>query len=579
MAAVVDRVTSYAFDVCMGKIPAGISQRQACNRHLRDLERQNTEDFPYYWDSEAGQELIEFAETLTIAEGEEPQDLRLYGFQDFIFGSWNGWKNSTGHRRFRTSYVQVARQNGKSLGNAVPTMYYGNFDGYNYPQIYCTATKELQARIVLKECFKFINADPELAGNEYEDGLFTIKDYASKIICNISNGEIRALGRDTKSIDGFRPYFASVDEYHLHKDNQMYKLLADGTKKLKQCLISVITTAGFDLNSPCFALYEYCKKILAGVVADETQFVFICELDKEDDIWDENNWIKANPLWTDQTLESLRAEAIKARAMGGEDLRNFLTKSLNQWVQFADNQYMNLEHWKNCASTKTLEDFKGFSCYAGLDLSSGGDLTSLALIFPYIENYQRKYFVHSHSFIPKNRVAEHVKTDKAPYDIWIRDKLLTVTETLGGIKTDYKYIIKYLANLILDYDLEIKMIAYDPHNASAFLGDLEELGIDSVSITQSARNLNDPTVDFRLEVEAGNVEYNEKNELLTWSVVNAKTVSNSFGEIKLDKDLQTKRIDPVDAIIDGWKLAMSSAVGSVDVTEFTEENFLDKLWG
>ncbi len=575
----VDRVTSYAFDVCMGKIPAGLSQRQACNRHLRDLERQNTEDFPYYWDSEAGQELIEFAETLTIAEGEEPQDLRLYGFQDFIFGSWNGWKTSEGYRRFRTSYVQVARQNGKSLGNAVPTMYYGNFDGYNYPQIYCTATKELQARIVLKECFKFINADPELAGDVYEDGLFTIKDYASKILCNISNGEIRALGRDTKSIDGFRPYFASVDEYHLHKDNQMYKLLADGTKKLKQCLISVITTAGFDLNSPCFSLYEYCKKILAGVVADETQFVFICELDKDDDIWDENNWVKANPLWTDQTLNSLRAEAIKARAMGGEDLRNFLTKSLNQWVQFADNQYMNLEHWKNCASSKTLEDFKGFSCYAGLDLSSGGDLTSLALIFPYVENHQRKYFVHSHSFIPKNRVAEHIKTDKAPYDIWIRDKLLTVTETLGGIKTDYKYIIKYLANLILDYDLEIKMIGYDPHNASAFLGDLEELGVDSVSITQSARNLNDATVDFRLEVEAMNVEYNEKNELLTWSVVNAKTVSNSFGEIKLDKDLQTKRIDPVDAIIDGWKLAMSSAVGSVDVTEFTDEDFLDKLWG
>ncbi|WP_375373431.1 terminase large subunit [Cytobacillus oceanisediminis] len=575
----VDRVTSYAFDVCIGKIPAGLSQRQACNRHLRDIERQNTEDFPYYWDSEAGQELIEFAETLTIAEGEEPQDLRLYGFQDFIFGSWNGWKTSEGYRRFRTSYVQVARQNGKSLGNAVPTMYYGNFDGYNYPQIYCTATKELQARIVLKECFKFINADPELAGDVYEDGLFTIKDYASKILCNISNGEIRALGRDTKSIDGFRPYFASVDEYHLHKDNQMYKLLADGTKKLKQCLISVITTAGFDLNSPCFSLYEYCKKILAGVVADETQFVFICELDKDDDIWDENNWVKANPLWTDQTLNSLRAEAIKARAMGGEDLRNFLTKSLNQWVQFADNQYMNLEHWKNCASSKTLEDFKGFSCYAGLDLSSGGDLTSLALIFPYVENHQRKYFVHSHSFIPKNRVAEHIKTDKAPYDIWIRDKLLTVTETLGGIKTDYKYIIKYLANLILDYDLEIKMIGYDPHNASAFLGDLEELGVDSVSITQSARNLNDATVDFRLEVEAMNVEYNEKNELLTWSVVNAKTVSNSFGEIKLDKDLQTKRIDPVDAIIDGWKLAMSSAVGSVDVTEFTDEDFLDKLWG
>lgn len=574
-----DRVTSYAWDVCMGKIPAGKSQRQACNRHLKDLERQDTENFPYVWDSDKANEIIEFAETLTIAEGEEEQPLCLYGFQDFIFGSWHGWRTLAGYRRFRTSYIQVARQNGKSLGNSVPTLYYGNFDGYNYPQVYCTATKELQARIVLKECFKFINADPELCGDNYEEGLYTIKDYASKILCNLSHGEIRALGRDTKSIDGFRPYFASVDEYHLHKDNQMYKLLADGTKKLKQCLISVITTAGFDLNSPCFALYEYCKKILAGVVADETQFVFICELDKEDDVWDETNWVKANPLWTDQTLESLRAEAIKAKAMGGEDMRNFLTKSLNQWVQFADNQYMNLEYWKSSASKKTLEDFKGFSCYAGLDLSSGGDLTSLALIFPYVENYVRKYFIHSHSFIPIKRVAEHIKSDKAPYDMWIRAGLLTATETLGGIKTDYKYIISYLARLIEDYSLEVKMIGYDPHNASAFLNDLEELGIDSVSITQSARNLNDPTVDFRLEVEAGNVGYNEANELLTWSVTNAKTVSNSFGEIKLDKDLQQKRIDPVDAIIDAWKLAMSSAEGSVDVSEFADDDFLKKLWG
>lgn len=576
-----DRLTRYALDVVQGNVERAVGQAeiQACQRHLDDLDRQGTEDFPYYWDVEKSLELIEFAESLTIAEGEEPQPLLLYGFQDFIFGSWHGWRNEKGYRRFRTSYVQVARQNGKSLGNAVPTMFYGNFDGYMYPQIYCTATKELQARIVLKECFKFINADPELSGDEFEDGLFNIKEYKSLIECNISHGEIRALGRDKQSIDGFRPYFASIDEYHLHKTNQMYKLLADGTKKLKQCLISVITTAGFELNSPCYKLYEYCKKVLAGVIKDETQFVYIAELDKDDDVWDEKNWPKANPLWTEETLDSLRADAIKARSMQGEDLKNFLTKSLNEWVQFSDGQYMNLEHWKQCASKKTLEDMRGRECYVGLDLSSGGDLTSLALVLPYLADSFRKYFVHSHSFIPKNRVAQHVKTDDAPYDMWIRKKLLTPTETLGGIKTDYKYIIAYLKRIVEEYELEVKIICYDPHNASAFLGDLEELGYDSLSILQSARNLNDPTVDFRLEVEANNVEYHEENELLTWSVVNAKTVSNSFGEIKIDKDLQQKRIDPVDAIIDAWKMAMGSATGNVNVSEFAEEDFLDKLWG
>lgn len=556
-----DRVTAYAYEVIEGRIPAGQSQRQACQRHVNDLARQGSADFPYYWDEEKAQEIIEFAETLTLAEGEEPQPLRLWGFQDFILGSWNGWLNHKGYRRFRTSYVQLARQNGKSLKNAVPALFYGNFDGYHYPQIYCAATKELQARIVLSECIKFINADPELSGDPYEQGLFRVKEYAGKVECIGSNGVIRALGRDTKSIDGFRPYFASVDEYHLHKDNQMYKLLADGTKKLKQCLISVITTAGFDLNSPCYRLYEYGKLILGGVHADETQFVFICELDEEDELWDEKNWPKANPLWTEETRDSLHAEAIKVKEMQGEDLRNFLTKSLNQWVQFAHNQYMNVRHWKACESDTTIEDMEGRECYFGLDLSSGGDLTSGCLEFPIDAGSHRKYYLHSHSFMPAARVAEHIQTDHAPYDMWIREGLVTVTETLGGVKTDYKYIISYYKNLIKKHNLKLQGIAYDPHNADAFLHDLEQFGVDCVEIVQSARSLNDATVDFRLEVEAGNVSYNRHNTLLTWSMVNARTESNSFGEIKINKDpkAKTKRIDPIDAVIDAHKLTLSLA--------------------
>lgn len=568
-----DRATQYALDVVNGKIDRAVGRLEylACKRHLDDLERQGTDEFPYVWNLEKANRIIDFAESLTLAEGEEPRPLRLWGFQCFVFGNWNGWVHKdTGYRRFRTSYMQVARQNGKSLGNAVPSLYYGNFDGYMYPQIYTVATKELQAKIVLKECYKFINADPELSGTKTKKGLFTIRDWKSEIECNLTNGVIKALGRDTDSIDGFRPYFGSVDEYHKHKTNQMYKLLSDGTKKLKESLISVITTAGFDLNSPCKELYDYSVRLLEGVYIDETHFVFICQPDKDDDIWDERTWQKANPLWTPETLENIRADARKAKEMGGEELRNFMTKDLNIWVEFTDNQYIQPQHWKRCESDKTLEDFRGMSCVAGLDLSSGGDLTSLALVFPYEVDGVRKYYVYSHSFIPKNRVAEHIRTDNAPYDIWIREGLLTATETLGGIKTDYKYIISHLKRLIEEYDLDVKAICYDPHNASAFLADLEELGIDSIEITQSARNLNDATVDFRLEVEAGNVEYDRRNQLLTWSVVNAKTVSNSFGEIKLDKDLQQKRIDPVDAVIDAWKVAMRQEM-NVDINEITEE--------
>ena len=564
----IDRVTKYAIDVVEGREIAGEYVKLACQRHLDDLEKSKLSVFKYEFDVEKALRIIEYAETLYIAEGEEKIQLQLYPFQAFILGSLNGWvEKGTGYRRFRTSYIQLGRQNGKSFINGILGTYYGNFDGYNYGQIYCTATKADQAKIVFNEMVKFINSDEDLKE------LFKVQEYKSTIICNITNSTIKALGRDTKSIDGFRPLLGIVDEYHAHKDNQMYKLLEGGIKKMKQALISVITTAGFDLNSPCYELYEYCKNLLKGVFSNETQFVYIAQMDEGDDIWEPTNWIKANPTlaFDKAALENLVPVANTAKDMQGSTLRDFLTKQLNMWIQLTDDQYMkNFDAWKACGTDLTLNDFKDYECYIGLDLSSGGDLTSLGIVIPYYLDGEKKYFVDSHSFIPARRIAEHIKTDNAPYDMWKMKGLLTVTETLGGIKTDYKYIISYLKEIINRYSLRVRMICYDPHNADAFLNDIEELGYDSVMIVQSARNLNDPTVDFRLEVEAGNVSYNKENGLLTWSIANAKTVSNSFGEIKIDKDLRTKRIDPVDAIIDAWKMAMKDE-GTLNINEVTED--------
>jgi phage terminase large subunit-like protein len=562
----IDRVTSYALSVVEGREVTGNLVKLACQKHIDDMGKSKLAPYLYEFDLDKSLNIIEYAETLYIAEGEseEKQLVKLEPFQDFILGSLNGWvTKGTGYRRFRNSYVQLGRQNGKSFLNGILGTYYGNFSGYNYGQIYCTATKHDQAMIVFNEMVKFINSDDELGE------LFVVKEYKSEILCNITNSVIKALGRDTKSIDGFRPLLGIVDEYHAHPTNQIYKLLEGGTRKMKQCLISVITTAGFDINGPCFKLYEYCSNLLKGIFTNERQFVYIAQMDKEDDKWDPANWIKSNPLVCKdkEDLENLIAVGLASKDIGGGDLLDFQTKALNEWVQYSDRQYMNMDHWKACATDLDLEDFRGMECYVGLDLSSGGDLTSLALEFPYFKELEKKYFIHSHSFMPSKRVKEHEDSDDAPYTMWIQDELLTVTETLGGIKTDYKYIIKYLKDLIRKYDFKIKMLCYDPHNADAFLGDIEELGCDSLLIVQSAKNLNSATDDFRLEVEAKNITYNRKNELLTWSMANAKTVKNSFGEIKIEKDLSTKRIDPVDAVIDAHHQAFKAEIKPRSVYE------------
>ncbi|SJQ51446.1 putative phage terminase large subunit [Clostridioides difficile] len=565
LVLIMDRVTQYAEDVVKGNIKTGLYAKLACQRHLNDLEKSNTDEFEYYFNVEKANKILDFAETLIIAEGEEETPVVLEGFQIFILGSLNGWVNKiNNHRRFRNSYVQLGRQNGKSFLNGILATFYGNFSGYNYGQIYCTATKMDQAKIVFREIMKFINADKDL------QELFKIKEYESTIECKLTKSTIKALGKDTKSIDGFRPLLGIVDEYHAHKDNQMYKLLEGGTRRMKECLISVITTAGFEINCPCYELYEYCCNLLIGLYTNEKQFVYITQMDKDDDIWNYENWIKANPLVCKdkENLENLISVGKTAKDIGGNDLRDFLVKGLNNWMQLSDNQYILVDDWKKCATNKTLKDFRGYKCNIGLDLSSGGDLTSLALIFVFMDGKDKKYFIHSHSFIPKMRVEEHIKTDRVPYDLWIKKGLLTVTETIGGIKTDYKYILRYLNDIICKYDLKVEQIGYDPRNADTFLVDLEEIG-DCVEIYQSARSLNDATEDFRLEIKAGNIEYNKENELLTWSIINAKVVYN--GEfVKIDKNKSHQRIDPIDAIIDAYKLAFKDT-SLIDYNELTNE--------
>ena len=565
-----DRVTKFAKANVKNKKDFGEDARLAFKRHIDDLARskKNDPNFPYRFDEEKAEDIIELANKLTIAEGEGNEQFTCAGFQEFILGSLFGWVHKeTGKRRFTDSYIQVARQQGKSVLNAILGIKCCNFDNYNYGQIYCTATKADQARIVLKEIIKFINADNDLKE------LFDIKDYKSEITGKITSTVIRALGRDTHTIDGFRPYLGIVDEYHAHKDNQMYKLLKGGTRKLKQSLISVITTAGFNLNAPCYDLYKYCRRVLRGIDVNERQFIYIAQMDEKDDIWDPANWIKCCPLTgkDPELVAAMQEDARKAQSMGGAELRDFLTKALNIWVTNAETAFLDLAEWEKCGSERDLSDFAGKQVIVGLDLSSGGDLTSYCLEFPYEdeETGDRKYFLHSHSFMPSHRLQEHMDLeDNAPYVIWQQQGLLTVTTAAGGIKTDYKTILSSLHDIVDKYQLDVMAIGYDPHNASAFLLDLEDFGCDLIEIKQSARSLNDATIDFQLEVKAHNMEYNKGNVLLTRSMNDAIiSEPNSFGEIKIDKMLQKNRIDPCDAAICAHKIAMGADLETVDIND------------
>lgn len=573
MMRVQDRATLHAERVVSGQEPSCLTHRMACERHLNEIAKQGTKEFPFVWCPEKSEKILRYAEMLTIAEGAQPRPVRLHDFQCFDLGVPFGWVHAeTGFRRIRRKYKSVARQNGKTFENGITGSFIANWGGYNFGKLFTAATKKRQARIAWEEIQKFILIDKDL------QALFDVKDYKSLIIAKRTGCTIEALSRESGLDDGFRAIFCSVDEIHQHKDNGIYKALYNGQASLDEALISMITTRGKSLNSFCREMDDYCLQILAGTAEADDFFVDIYTLDKEDDPFDESVWYKANPhlVTVPSALEQLRRDAQTAKQMGGFEMSDYMTKRQNLWYEYGDTQYITPNEWKLGRTELTIENMRGRRCFAGLDLSSGGDLTSLALLFPLDDG---KIYVWSHSYIPAKRLEEHIITDTAPYDVWAKSGLLTPSEAVGGLKNDYLQIVADLKELQEKFEINIACIGYDPHNADAFLEELDTLGAPLLEVKQSARFLSDTTVDFALEVKAGNVLYDQRNALMSWSIVNAKKTKNSFGEIKVDKEVNARhaRIDVVDAIIDAHVAYRKSSKEETPDYETVVEDYLKKM--
>jgi len=567
---VVDAVTQYAERVLDGEIVAGRWVRLACERHLRDLERAGTDEFPYVFRPELGDRVFDFFTYCRHVQGplaRQPIILELW--QRFILGSIFGWVHrETGLRRYRQAYVQVARKNGKSTMLSGLSLYMLMADGELGSQVYATATKKDQAKIVYDAARIMASRSPDLL-KRLEPGRARIEHLAS-------DSFMMPLSRDTKSLDGFNPHLGIVDEYHAHPTAEMVELLKSGMGQRLQPLLFIITTAGFDLNAPCYAEYQYCTRILERQVENERYFVYIAQLDPDDNPQDESVWIKANPLLaaSEHGMEYLRGELQEALD-DPRKMRNFLTKNLNMWVDQRDQGYMPMERWRACAASddNPMPDLTGRACYIGVDLSSKIDLTSVAVEFPLGGG---RFAVLSHSFIPREKMLERMKTDRQPFDVWEQQGWVTV---IPGAVVDQQAIIDWIETQVAEQDWNVQEVCVDPWNATQFGIEMQKLGYTVVEVVQGIRTLSEPTKDFRERVFQRQIVH-DGSPVLAWAMGNAVTKQDHNGNIMLDKAKSRERIDPAAALMNAHVRAMHhEAGGAYDPNAYATDDVLDKLWG
>ena len=551
-----EELTRYAEKCLSGEIVAGKKHKWACKRLLRDFERIGDADFPYIWDDDQAEEIVSWFALLRHSKGVlAGQPIQLTDWQKFTLCQIYGWRHKdTGRRRFTIAFIEVGRKNAKSQMLAGCMLYeiavISTRNGEVY-ETYTAGTKHDQSMIIVDECQNMLKRSPLLS---------RFKLTKSKIEHRKTGSFIRALSReDGQKGDGTNPAMLVLDEYHQHDTTEFYDLgLGSNTK---EPLLMIITTAGIDLNVPCYVQeYDYCSKLLDPDVDIENDIYFadICEIDDTDDPGDESCWIKANPIRAtyEDGLKKIRQAYEVAKAVP-EKMTTFLTKMLNRWVQAAENGYMDMSKWKACQVDVFPDQWDGAECYVGFDMSAKIDLTSITFVIPVLDGERVIYWIHSHSFVPNRaKLRERTSKDKAPYDLWERQGYITCTDSEI---VDQSAVMAYVLEYVRVHNLKIVSLCFDPANASKLMMDLDKEGYDVQEVYQSVKSLNEATQGFREQVYAGNVRY-ERNPVLNFSMANA-VVRSSGGLIKIDKDKARKRIDPVDSTLCGFKLAMYHTFG------------------
>jgi phage terminase large subunit-like protein len=564
---ILEEIINYSKDCISGKIISCKKHIWACERFLRDVENQNTDEFPFVFSEDKAMQFIKWSRFFKHTKGVlRGKNIELHISLKFIVVNIYGWYHrDTGYRRFNKFFYQVARKNAKSQFVAIVASYelMVFLDG-GLSEVYCAAGKKEQAKIVYSETKLMLDACTFLKG-KWKEAYHVITHLKSKSLMKALSKEDKRLG------DGLNPQCGIIDEYHAHDTSEMLDIIDSGMGARPEPLLGIITTAGFNLHYPCYRIeYKMVNQILNHDIDInlENYFCDVHELEtntsSEDIILPDgtkvapgmlidnphspDSWKKANPVICSypEGIDYLRKKSEESTA-SPDKMRNFLTKHLNVWVNQREAGYMPIDRWSSCVGR--FPDLKGQVCFVGLDLSAKIDLTSAAIIYP----LDGKYIVKSHSFMPENKMFERMRTDKVPFDMWEKKGWITVTP---GDVVDYSYVEEWVKGEVEKDNCYIEEWCLDPWGAVQLSNNLIKDGYTVVDIIQGIRTLSEPTKVFREEVYKNNIIH-DGNPVLSWAIGNAVVDNVDRNEnILLSKAKSTERIDPIAAVINAFVRAM-----------------------
>ena len=503
------------------------------------------------FDERKAQRVVRFIEALRHTKGEfHGQPFHLLPWQEKIIRDVFGTvrDDDLSMRQYTTAYIEIPKKNGKSeLGAAIALNMLINDDEWK-AEVYSCASDRQQAAIVFDVAVDMVRQSPALMKR------VKIIPSTRRMIYQPTGSIYQVLSSEVATKHGLNVSACIFDELHTQPTRALYDVMTQGSGDArKQPLWFLLTTAGTDRNSICWEVHQKALDILEGRKNDPRFYPVLFGLPDEADWTNEENWYRANPsLDHTITIDKVRDAFRKAQETPADE-NQFRQLRLNQWVKQSV-RWMPMDKWDECGGVVDPYALEGRACYAGLDLSSTSDLTALVLVFPPTSE-DEPYIALPFFWLPEETLSLRVRRDHVPYDQWAKRGYIQTTE---GNVVHYGFIERFICELGERYD--IREIAHDRWNATMMVQTLEDDGFTMVPFGQGFKDMSPPTKEL-MRIVLEHKLCHGGHPVLRWNMDNAFVRTDPAGNLKLDKEKSTEKVDGAVALVMALDRAMKNQGG------------------
>lgn len=500
----------------------------------------------YWFDADEADRVCMFFETLLVhVDGEwRGKPIVLADWQRRLLRRAYGWRRPDGTRRYRKVHIWIPKKNGKSFLVAGCCLYGLCMDNEPSAKIYCVANEKEQAGEIFNVAKLMVEMSPVLSES--------LVVYTNSIFYPELGSVIKVMSSKASSKHGANLHMVAYDEIHAANSRELYDVLTIGSGAARrQPLELICSTAGENLASIGFELWDLGKKLVDGVIENPEHLVVMFAADPDDDPFNPATWAKANPTYPASPKHAALETAFQEAKLYPSKLPRTLQLHLNVWTQ-ATAAAIKLPAWKRCmrrflvpsGSLLVPERLEGRRCWGGLDLSSVNDLTAFALIFPWEEGEGVE--VMEWYWIPEDNVVELSREHHADYERWIRQGWLFKTP---GNVVDYTAIEEFIVRV--SEVVNLQDIGFDPRNAQDLVQRLQDnRGITMVRIEQGYKNLSPATKTLERLYRSSRLLH-RGNPVTTWQASHMVWKTNPSGDQMPDKKKSRQKIDGFAAIVNG----------------------------